>query len=127
MKKDRNSFFEGSSMNMASFSTPQMPTPMPFSAQAQASQSFYANTGAPINQMAVPYPNMNMMPTQTPNTPNQMGIVGIPESNISELESRMAKLERSINRLDTRLSKLEGNTFYSTDTYENTSQGMYMV
>lgn len=113
MKKDRNTFFENSSMNMAfSAPTPQMmPMMMPAQgqAQAQASQSFYQTTGTPM---------MSPMP-QYAVTNN--------DSTINELESRMAKLERSMNRLENRVSKLEGSTYYSTDNYDNTSGGMYMV
>lgn len=99
-------------MNMA-FTTPQpqmMPIMMPMGAQAQASQSFY-QTNTPI---------MTPM-TPTYNTTNYN------DSNINELESRMAKLERTINRLENRISKLEGTTIYSTDNYESSSSGMYMV
>ncbi|MCI8394757.1 MAG: hypothetical protein HFH86_04695 [Bacilli bacterium] len=115
MKKDRNTFFEGSSMNMSAFNT-QMPQPMmqpmpgmmPMNASASASQSFYANTGAPM-----------MMPmAQAPITN---------DSTINELESRMAKLERNLNRLENRVAKLEGSTYYTTDSYESSSSGMYMV
>ena len=114
MKKDRNTFFENSSMNMA-FSGPtpiqqpmmQQPMMMPMNAQAQAqaSQSFYSNT-----------------------TPMMMPTTNYSDSTISELESRMAKLERSINRLENRLNKIEGSTYYSTDTtIDSSTSGMYMV
>lgn len=121
MKKDRNTFFEGSSMNMQAFNTgypqaPVMPAPMPMSAQAQASQSFYANTGTPAA--------MPIMPATYP----QQQPIAYQDSSLSELESRMAKLERNMGRLENRLSKLEGSTYYTTDTYETTSSGgMYMV
>lgn len=112
MKKDRNTFFENSSMNMAfNGPSPQMMQPMmPMAqAQAQASQSFYSNTGTPI---------MGMMP----NTMNYN------DSSISELESRMAKLERNMNRLENRLNKLEGSTYYSENpSYDNSSNNMYMI
>ena len=115
MKKDRNSFFEGSSMNMSAYNSgmPMMPMMGPMNTQASASQSFYANTGAPMTPM--------MAPMMTTNNMN--------ETNMSELESRMAKLERNMNRLENRISKLEGNTYYTTsDTYESSSSsGMYMV
>lgn len=112
MKKDRNTFFENSSMNMA-FQGPapmmQQPMmPMNAQAQAQASQSFYSNT-LPM-----------MMPTMTSSNYN--------DSTISELESRMAKLERNMNRLENRLNKIEGSTYYTTDTsIDTSSSGMYMV
>ncbi len=112
MRKDRNTFFEGSNMNMASYNsnTPMMP---PMNASASASQSFYANMPMPFNPM--------MTPMMTPTNMN--------DSNINELESRIAKLERNMNRLENRVSKLEGNTYYTTsDTYESSSSsGMYMV
>jgi hypothetical protein len=116
MKKDRNSFFEGSSMNMAAFNNgmPNMPMMGPMNASASASQSFYANMPTPMAPMMGP----------------MMGQTTMPESSISELESRMAKLERNMNRLENRISKLEGNTYYttSTDSYESSSSsGMYMV
>ncbi len=115
MKKDRNTFFENSSMNMAfQGSAPMMQQPvmqqpmMPMNAQAQASQSFYSNT-TPM-----------MMPA--------MNSSSYSDSTISELESRMAKLERNMNRLENRLNKLEGSTYYTTDTsIDSTSSGMYMV
>lgn len=112
MKKDRNTFFESSNMNMAfSAPTPQMvPMMMPIN-QAQTSGSFYQSTNTP------------MMNTMTPT----YGVVNYNDSTIQELESRMAKLERSINRLENRVSKLEGSTYYSTDNFDNSSNGMYMV
>lgn len=114
LKKDRNTFFEGSSMNMA-FNTPQpqmMPVMMPMGqAQAQASQSFYQTTNTPM---------MNtMQPTYGTQTYN--------DSSINELESRMAKIERNMNRLENRISKLEGTTIYSNESYESSNSGMYMV
>lgn len=113
MKKDRNTFFENSNMNMA-FSGPapqMMPQMMPMGAQAQAqaSQSFYSNTGTPM---------MGMMP---------MNSSSYNDSAIGELESRMSKLERNINRLESRISKLEGSTYYSTDTSYDSNNNMYMV
>lgn len=111
MKKDRNTFFENSSMNMAfNAQAPQMvPQMMPINAQAQASQSFYSNV-----------PMGGMTPTYMTNSYN--------DSTINELESRMAKMERSINRLENRLNKIEGSTYYSTDSnFDNPSSNMYMV
>ena len=53
---------------------------------------------------------------QTPNTT---------ATSTSEIESRLAKIERNINRLDARISKLEGNTYY---TKEYDADGnMYIV
>ena len=89
MKKDRNTFFEGSSMNMA-YNT-NMPTMMPqmapINTTASASQSFYSNMNNPM-MMPMMAPNMNQFQN---------------DSTINELESRMAKLERQLNRLENRL------------------------
>ncbi len=112
MKKDRNTFFESSNMNMAFTQPGMVPMMVPPVAQAQASQSFYSNTGAPMMNTPMPTP---------------YGISTTNDSTISELESRMAKLERSINRLENRLNKIEGSTYYSTENYESSSSGMYMV
>lgn len=113
MKKDRNTFFENSNMNMAfNGGMPgmmQMPMVGPMNAQASASQSFYGSTNTPM-----------MMPMTNGQAYN--------DSSISELESRMSKLERNMNRLENRISKLEGSTYYSTDTnYDSSTTNMYMV
>lgn len=106
MKKDRNAFFQNQS----------------------ASSYFYPT--APVNQgMMGSYPmatesssNFYQGPIMTPVAPNT-------DTYSSELESRLAKIERSINRLDTRVSKLEselpsgGNNFQQ----EYTSNNMYMI
>ncbi len=105
MKKDRNSFFEGSAMNMASYNT--MPNMMP-QMTSNASSNFFATSP--------------MIPVLAPVYPNS----GYNDSNLSEIESRLSKIERNIARLDNRLSKLEGSTYYSQET-ETTSNGMYMV
>ncbi len=46
----------------------------------------------------------------------------------SDIESRLAKIERQLNRMDYRLSKLEntGNVI-SADDYENNTTNMYML
>lgn len=109
MKKDRNAFFQNQS----------------------ASTYYYPTNGMPIgNQMMGPYPmatesssNFYQGPVISPiiEQPSNMG------SYSSELESRLAKIERQINRLDTRISKLESEIpshFGDTD-YSNNN--MYMV
>ena len=46
----------------------------------------------------------------------------------SDIESRLAKMERQINRLDYRLSKLENTTsITTTEDFENTNSNMYML
>ncbi len=107
MKKDRNAFF-----------------------QNQSASSYFYPTAAPMN-------NPNMMgsyPMATESSSNFyqgpiMTPVMQPESYSSELESRLAKIERSINRLDTRVSKLEseipsGNISQNDYT---TNNNMYMI
>ncbi len=111
MKKDRNSFFESSSYNMnamgANFNN-MMPPNM---SNMNMGSNFYASQNMP---MPLPiYPNINNGGMQN-------------ETTFTELESRIARLERNINRLDARVSKLEGNNFYSNTTYDNDGS-MYMV
>ncbi len=108
MKKDRNSFFESSAMNMTAYNN-TMPYMMP-QVNTMANGSFYAN--APVMGMMTP------MMKETPYNNDE---------SINELESRMAKLERNINRLENRISKLEGTTYYSNDNLNNPENGMYMV
>lgn len=111
MKKDRNSFFESSNFNMSTMSSPNMPMNAPMNMMGgmpqmnAASNSFYASNNMP-------------MPTPLPNYPNMAN------STLTELESRIAKIERNINRLDARLSKLEGNSF---QTPYDSDGNMYMV
>lgn len=103
MRKDRNSFFESSNFNMSS--TANMPNPVyPTPTMNMASSNFY---------------QAQNMPVTLPNFQNQNNM------SMSEIESRLAKLERNINRLDARISKLEGNTYYTKD-YE-TDNNMYIV
>lgn len=106
MKKDRNTFFQEAQMSSANyFPNPNMnmmsansPT-----VASQASQSFYSGPGF--------YPN-NM--TYQGNYPT------------SDLESRLAKMERQINRLEARVNKLENQATYQIDEYDNQTN-MYMV
>ena len=110
MKKDRNTFFQESSyMNMMGVPNQNMIN-NPFATQAYANQGFYAG---PLNAQM----NYN---TGGEQNQNNYGY------DYSEIESRLAKLERQINRLDMRLSKLEQNSFYTTDDIDNTTN-VYMV
>ena len=107
MKKDRNTFFQEAQMSSANYfpnpSMNMMSANSPTVA-SQASQSFYSGPGI--------YPNTNMMPNQ-----NYIS---------SDLESRLAKMERQINRLETRVSKLESQPTYQVDDYDHQTN-MYMV
>lgn len=101
MRKDRNSFFESTNFNMSSVGNMQNPM---YPSMNMASSNFYQAQ------------NMPNLPMQMPNTMTTI---------TSEIESRLAKIERSINRLDARISKLEGNTYY---TKEYDADGnMYIV
>lgn len=111
MKKNRNTFFNEANFSQSSYmGTPNMQSPMmggnfntPTYSGAQASQSFYSG---PMPMMQ----NSNMMPGD----------------NMSDMESRMAKIERQINRLDARISKLENKGLMTTENYDNTTN-MYML
>ncbi len=110
MKKDRNAFFNEANFSQSSYmGTPNMPMNsgfqggMPTYGGAQASQSFYSGP-IPSN-----YTNQN-----------------IGGDYMSDLESRLAKIERQINRLDARVSKLESKGIVSTENYDNTTN-MYML
>lgn len=141
MKKDRNTFFSESNMYqannpMAMMQQPPMMQQSPMMMQnpapyqvSTASNAFYSG------------PNQNMVNSMTPgNMIGQMPAnTGIPMENyqtnntsISNLESRLAKMERQIRRLETRLNKLESN--YSTSNLGNVeeidtnySSSMYMI
>lgn len=107
MKKDRNAFF-----------------------QNQSSSSYFYPTAPNVPMGAGP--NMGGYPMATESSSNfYQGPVLTPsypsggDTLASELESRLAKIERSINRLDTRVSKLEselstnigGSSEYVTNNY----------
>lgn len=108
MKKDRNAFFQNQSASSYFYpSNPMMGGNMPgaYPMATESSSNFYQG------------------PVMTPVAPQV-------DSYSSELESRLAKIERSINRLDTRVSKLEselptGNN--TTMSNEYTSNNMYMI
>lgn len=111
MKKDRNTFFQESQVfNQSGFPTMGVAN-QPFTTQSYSNQGFYAgpNPNTPMN-----YTTMN------PQNQNYLN------SDYSDLDSRLSKLERQINRLDARLSKLESNSIYtSSDTELNNN--VYMV
>lgn len=101
MKKERNTFFsEAQSSSYNYYPNPNMNMnmmpTMPTQA-SQSSQSFYAGP-TPINGY----------------------------NNYSDIESRLAKIERQISRLDNRVTKLEG--LDTTSDYEIDSKtNMYMI
>lgn len=105
MKKDRNAFFQNNSSSSYFYPMNTMPvanygmTPM----ATESNSSFYQGPIVPMQSMP-------------------MGS----EYN-SELEARLAKLERQINRLDTRVSKLESEIGNSSNGSEYTTNNMYMV
>ena len=109
MKKDRNTFFNEANFSQASYMAPNMPNqmmggyPQPTYSGAQASQSFYQG----------PVPMMNTNPS--------MG-----NDYMSDMESRLAKIERQINRMDARISKLEAKGTLTTENFDNTTN-MYML
>lgn len=111
MKKDRNAFFNEANFSQSSYmGTPNMPMNggfqggMPTYGGAQASQSFYSGP----------------VPMNFNNNPNMGG------DYMSDMESRLAKMERQINRLDARVSKLESKGLVTTENFDNTTN-MYML
>lgn len=109
MKKDRNAFFNEANFSQSSYmGTPNMPMNQAYQGPipaygSQASQSFYSGP-APMS-----YNNQNMG-----------------GDYMSDLESRLAKIERQINRLDARVSKLESKGITTTENFDNTTN-MYML
>lgn len=100
MRKNRNSFFAESNMN---YSMPNpggmIPQNIPYQAGANYS-SFYSGPGMNNNPMY---------------------------AEPSNIENRLAKMERQINRLEHRISKLENlNTTY-IDNDIDSSGNMYML
>lgn len=97
MKKTRNSFFSEAGMY---------------------NQGFNANPQMP---QGVPYQTMGgAYNSFYAGTPNMM-------PNNSDMESRLAKIERQINRLDHRISKLEANSNTIIDDYDSNTTNMYML
>lgn len=109
MKKDRNTFFNESGFQQTSYNTTMpnygMPIGYPMNSGygQQSSQSFYSG----------PMMNTGMMPNSN-------------NDYVSDIESRLAKIERQINRLDARISKLESKGVLTTENYDNTTN-MYML
>lgn len=109
MKKDRNAFFQNQSASSYFYpTTPNMGGMMPnmggaYPMATESSSNFYQG---PIMQQ-----------------PN----VGADYS--SELESRLAKIERQISRLDSRVTKLESETLTSSSGSNDytTNNNMYML
>ncbi len=106
MKKDRNTYFNESGFQQSYGSMP--------------------NYGMPMNN----YPMNNMMGQNNPN----FYATSVPQNNMmpagndymSDIESRLAKMERQINRLDARISKLESKGVLTTENFDNTTN-MYML
>ena len=104
MKKSRNSFFSESSFQSYNPNIPTNP-----------------QMGNLNNQM--PYQSASNYFYQGP-MPNNYNING---SN-SDIESRLAKLERQLNRIDYRLSKLENGANISTsEDVDISNTNMYML
>ncbi len=99
MRKSRNSFFSESSFQSYNPNLNMPNGPQPFQT---GSNYFYQG----------PMPNNYT----TQNTG-------------SDIESRLAKIERQLNRMDYRLSKLENNnaTIISQDDIETNNTNMYML
>ena len=99
MKKDRNAFFQNQSSSSYFYPTnPGIQANVGYPMATESSSNFYQG---PVL------------------TPAYQG--GSMDSYSSELESRLAKIERSINRLDTRVSKLE------SENVSNSSQSEYVT
>lgn len=105
MKKDRNTFFQEAQMSSYNYypnpNMNLMSANMPTQA-SQSSQSFYAG----------PAPMMQNIPMQN--------------TQYSDIEARLAKLERQVSRLEARLNKLESGNTYISEEYDS-STNMYMV
>ena len=104
MKKERNAFFQNNSSSSYFYPGPQMGMNMGYPMATESNSNFYQG------------------PAIMPISQNTMSDYN------SELESRLAKIERQINRLDSRISKLESefSTNYNSGT-DYTTNNMYMV
>ncbi len=99
MKKTRNSFFTEANMNYANFQNPGMMAPnVPYQASTNYN-SFYSG------------PGMN----------------NVPYGDQSDIENRLAKMERQINRLEHRVSKLENSSISYVENDIDSSGNMYML
>lgn len=107
MKKDRNTFFQNQSSSSYFYPTqPNVPMPLQQGGYPMATESSSNFYQGPV--MAPNYPNQNV------------------DTYSSELESRLAKIERNINRLDTRVSKLESEIQTNVNPNEYVTNN-YMV
>lgn len=108
MKKERNAFFQNNSSSSYFYPTANMGMP-------------YGNYPMATESSSAFYQGPAMMPMQN-------GMQGMNNDYNSELETRLAKIERQINRLDTRISKLESEMSTNLgNTNEYTTNNMYMV
>lgn len=104
MKKDRNTFFSEYGFNQTTNMMPTMP-----------------------NQNMMP--NASMMPNQTfaANSSLYAGpAVNMNQNMYSDIDARLAKIERELNRLENRISRLEGD-YKSQPDDMNYSNSLYMV
>ena len=101
MKKTRNSFFAES--NFQSYNPNMNMNPTPY----QTASNYFYQGPVPNNNYNMPNPNMG---------------------STSDLESRLAKIERQINRIDYRLTKLENSTnIISSEDFDTNNTNMYML
>ena len=114
MKKDRNTFFQGSQFfNQTGFPNPNMNVANPpYTMESYSNQSFYA--GPSNNQVPMNY--------NIPTNQNQ----SLNNYDYSDIESRLSKIERQLTRIDARLTKLESGTMYTNEDIETTNN-IYMV
>lgn len=103
MKKERNAFFQNNSSSSYFYPTAPMMNQFGLPMATESNSNFYQGPVAPIIQ----------------------GMSG--NDYNSELESRLAKIERQINRLDTRVTKLESEIIQNGSGNEYTTNNMYMV
>lgn len=106
MKKTRNTFFTEANMNYANFPTAGMPVNMP----VQSSMNYNSFYSGPNMNGAQGMPNMSMQ-----------GVAP------TDLESRLAKIERQMTRLEHRIAKLESSNTYINEDFESTTNNMYML
>ncbi len=102
MKKTRNSFFSES--NFQSYNPNMNMNGTPY----QAASNYFYQGPIPNN-----YNTMNTNQTTLMNT---------------DLESRLAKIERQLNRLDYRLTKIENSTnIVTSEDFDTNNTNMYML
>ncbi len=107
MKKNRNAFFQSNAQASYYYPTQQASIPM--------------NGGMSYPMATESSSNFYQGPIMTPVAGNT--------DYMSELESRLAKIERQIARLDTRVTKLESEaqTNISDNSYNTNNTNMYMI